>query len=388
MMSSRNDDVEFDDPANGIFSRTDYVADQPRSREFKPWHLPRKQFVRREQWREQAIRVLEGRTDTAPLKYLGLPGTDLLDLRYLHKEVCLPSERSLRFLGFNSEVRSSNNALSELNTSMDEVFRLDNIDSQSDVMRDDFRNLANRKSLAWKNAKRLGPFDIVNLDLCDGIATDSPEMQGSLYEAIAALVSLQVRSPNTWVMLVTSRIGKDHFHRDSLRKLVDKFKQSVGSCEGFATNCSRLLDIDDLEGIDPTHCESDVFFRLMLVSICRWIMALAQSQSLNRVELASCQAYRVNLGSLCNDLVSFALVFKPVIEAPEDIFQLTPTDNNQNDECSESARMAHRASKLIDVDQVLVDDVKLFNELVLETEQLLRAARYDLSSYRKWLTEK
>ena len=77
--------------ADNIFGEeVAYEAPLPEEKkEFLPWHRPRKQFVRHYQWCKEIRRMI---SHTPPadgvLKYLGLPGVDLLDLRYFHEEVC------------------------------------------------------------------------------------------------------------------------------------------------------------------------------------------------------------------------------------------------------------------------------------------------------------
>lgn len=374
----------FEDPAAGISTTTQYIAGQPPAREFKPWHRPRKHFVRREQWIAQAWRLFEGRNDGGALRYLGLPGVDLLDLRYLHQEVCVPLHRELRFLGFNSDARPTSNALVDLNTSLDEVRRLGAIDPQSDVIADDFRSLAREDSIAWQRARKLGPFDVINLDLCDGLAADDPARQHSLYDAIDRLLALQVRSPHPWIMLVTTRIGKSHFHEDAAEILLGRFKANLDTCADFADECERLLGTRDPGDLDPAVCEATVFLRMMMVAMCKWLMALGQASGPNRVELASSHAYRVDPGSECEDLVSFALRFDPVIKPS--VGPLHAGTKTSIDECLEGTRIARRASALTDVDGLLENDAALVEALVVESENLLRAARYDIDGYREWLT--
>lgn len=373
----------FEDPAEGIFAMTRYSAGQPPAREFKPWHRPRKHFVRREQWTAQARRLFEKRNDDGPLRYLGLPGVDLLDLRYLHQELCVPLHRELRFLGFNSEARPRSNALVDLNTSLDEVRRLGVIDPQSDVIGDDFRSLAREDSIAWQRARKLGPFDVINLDLCDGLATDDPVLQDSIYNAIARLLALQVRSPHPWIMLVTTRIGKSHFHEDAAGILLDRFNVNLDTCADFADACERLLGTRDRGDLNPAVCDAVVFLRMMMVAMCKWLMALGQVSGPNRVELTSSHAYRVNPGAECEDLVSFALRFDPVIKPSAG--PLHAGTKTSIDECLEGTRIARRASALKDVDGLLENDAALVENLVVEIENLLRAARYDIGGYREWL---
>ena len=86
-----------------IFGDAEYLPSQAVAKAYKPWHRPRKQFVRREQWSALLRRLYDEREPGDAVRYLGLPGTDLIDLRYLYEEVCRANERPLRFLGFNSD---------------------------------------------------------------------------------------------------------------------------------------------------------------------------------------------------------------------------------------------------------------------------------------------
>lgn len=78
----------------GLF---DGLIEEPASRktkkEFKPWHNPRKQLVRKEQWiyftSKYLANILSGRTT---LKYFSLPGDDLLDVRVFHDSICEPKK--------------------------------------------------------------------------------------------------------------------------------------------------------------------------------------------------------------------------------------------------------------------------------------------------------
>ena len=201
----------------GIFAATEYVRTPPPAREFKPWHRPRKQFVRASQWVEHTQRLLRQRTGEDPFTYLGLPGTDLLDLRVLHDEVCVPMDVMFRFLGLNSESRNNRQQEVDLNTSLDEVRKLPRVDPTSNVIADDFRSLAKTDSVAWQAARQIGPFDVVNLDLCDGLASEPPQGESTLYAAIAQLLALQERRTRPWLLLVTSRIGREHFDAEVRR---------------------------------------------------------------------------------------------------------------------------------------------------------------------------
>ena len=372
-----------DDLAAGIFGDVEYVAPQTEPKEFKPWHKPRKQFVRREQMSALLRRLYEQRKPGDPLCYLGLPGTDLIDLRYLHEQLCRASERPLCFLGFNTEAQPGNSAHVQLSVSLDEVRRLANVDPQSDVIPDDFRRVGNLNSIAWSRTRQLGPFDVVNIDLCDGLASDPPQNDESVYKALAQLMALQARNPNPWLLLVSTRIRHGMFDADAEEQLVDLFHRNVDTCEGFAEACEQLLELD-VKFIDPATCSEADLLKLMTVAIGKWLSALVHVQAPSHVELASTHGYRVNPVATQEDLVSFALRVEPVIVASPDA--LSPTAPTREDECTAAKAILKRSASRLDVDTFLEQCPDVYEELIGETERLLADARYEVADYRLWLT--
>jgi hypothetical protein len=207
-----------------------------------PWHKPRKQFVRHGQWLEQLNRLLEESfPESNILKYLGLPGEDLLDLRYFHHQICVPHKLSLKFLGFNTEANPEAQS-TELNISLDEISKLTNIDPSSTIIGDDFTQLAKADSIAWNRSKKMGPFDIINIDLCDGIAKDPVDpFKQTHYDTLVQLMTLQSRRSNPWLLFLTTRTGGSHIDPgifDALKKL---YGENLKKCPPFANNYATLF---------------------------------------------------------------------------------------------------------------------------------------------------
>lgn len=287
----------------------------------------------------------------------------------------------MKFLGFNTEAHPGSPAHVELSLSLDEVRRLPNVDPLSNVIHDDFRRLGDEASIAWSRALSIGPFDVVNIDLCDGLAADPPAYGGSFYDALARLIALQVRNPSPWLLLVTTRIGRGIFDAEAEKRLVDLFRANVEHCGGFVTACADLIEAD-AASIDLAECSEQDYLCVMIVSLAKWLSALAQAHGPNRVELASTQAYRVQPGAVCEDLVSLALRFEPVIAPPSD--PLAPAPPQVIDECVIAERIARRARARRDVDSILAGQPDLYEALAAETEALLADARYEIGGYREW----
>ena len=372
-----------DDLIKGIFSDTEYAPAKTEPKEFKPWHKPRKQFIRRVQLSALLQHLYLKREPGDPVRYLGLPGTDLIDLRYLHEQVCRATGRPLRFLGFNTEAQPGNAAHVQLNISLDEVRRLANVDPQSDVIPDDFRRISNPNSIAWSRTRQLGPFDIINIDLCDGLASDPPRNDESFYNALAQLVAYQARNPNPWLLLITTRMGRGLFDLDAEQQLIGRIHDNVANCEGFAEACNELLESDAKSVNQATWSESD-FLILMIAAIGKWLSALVQAQGPSRVKLANTFGYRVDPVATQEDLVSFALRFDPVIAASPDA--LSPSAPTPEDECATAKAILRRSAQRVNVDSILEQQCDMREELISETEQLLADARYEIANYRAWLT--
>ena len=90
MITSSNEPEE-ERTDDDMFPITAYEAPSRATKPFLPWHRPRKHFVRREQWQQQ-IEILAdaGQLEHQTIRYLGLPGTDLLDIRHFHRTLCEP----------------------------------------------------------------------------------------------------------------------------------------------------------------------------------------------------------------------------------------------------------------------------------------------------------
>lgn len=370
----------------GIFGITAYEIEIPAKKcVFAPWHRPRKQFVRRNQWCKQVIDLLDGGS-RSELRYLGLPGEDLLDLRLFHDGVCQPKSLPLVYLGFNREANSNK---SEIHISVDEVSKLTNVDAaKSRIHSGDFSDLSNARSHAWKQAVEVGPFDVINLDLCDGLASKAAGEEGpNLYNALKQLLSLQARHKHNWVLFLTTRTGVADVHTTAKDIFLDGYKQNLNN-SGFAEESMRLFDISNCEQCDSAIEEAHGFNRVFLVGLCKWLLRLVLGQTPpTLMEVKSVMSYRVVRDSVAEDMFSIAIKFEPQFETQQDPIGLAGAQPDAG--ADREPRLATKALKRIaahkNVDQILADDSSIESKMIAETAQLLELARYDVESYHAWV---
>jgi len=68
--------------------------DEVPEKRFKPWHKPRKHYLRVYQWCQQIATLIKdlGLGESDSLRYLGMPGEDLLDVRTLQGVCCMSTD--------------------------------------------------------------------------------------------------------------------------------------------------------------------------------------------------------------------------------------------------------------------------------------------------------
>lgn len=380
-----NDNEEL---ADDIFGTETYEAPKRQKKDFQPWHKPRKQFVRQFQWCEQINALLgEMQPEGDVLKYLGLPGDDLLDLRYFHSMVCEPKQMRLRFLGFNRSADPKSSAQTELNISLDEVRKLPGIDHLSDIIWDDFRLVANDSSKAWHKAKDLGPYDIINLDLCDGFGKHEPGvLDDTYYSAVSRLMSLQARNKNPWLLFLTTRAEKRHVHVDLLQRLLDKYIQNLAACPAFTAASTETFSIADEAALKEAADTPEGHLAVLLVGLCKWLLGLAVAQQPpSRVVVKSVIGYRVYAGAPHDDLISLALKFEPTFAPVADPMEIANHPIALPLECELAAEALKQVGQRECADEKLSSDPELQNQLVAAMTDLLELARYDIDAYHQWL---
>ena len=387
-----NDTIPGEDNghADNIVEVQSYEAPLPpiqSKAKFLPWHRPRKQYVRHQQWCEEILQMIQ---DTAPsdgiLKYLGLPGVDLLDLRYFHSEVCTKQNVKLRFLGFNTDAKPQSAAQTELNISLDEVKRLPFVHHLSEVIGDNFSKLADQKSVAFQKATELGPYDVINLDLCDGFGIHPPgALANTYYAAVASLMSLQARSSKPWLLLLTTRTDSPNINTELLQRLVNKYCSNLEECDAFKDASRRKFGIETKEAVGEATGHSEGLLRVFLTGICKWFLNLALEQKPPTiVELRNAYGYRVVTTAQHEDLVSLALRFTPTVLPTVDPLGIANHKHVPPDEGILATKALRTIAQRIDADALLKSDHILLQNMIESTAELLQQARYDPDKYREW----
>ncbi|MBF4566153.1 hypothetical protein [Plantibacter sp. VKM Ac-2876] len=364
--------------------------DRPARNTFLAWHRPRKQYVRQKQWTNAVLDVMSGRNVDERLKYVGLPGIDLLDIRQLLRTVCEPTSRKLQYIGFDLAAGSGSGDGTELNISQSELDARPSVYQPSGVRPDDLRYLSKRTTSAWHAVKSFGHVDVVNFDLTTTLFDGGPDEPDSYLGALKEVVALQAGNPNPWVLLVTTRVDRQDMRDSAIRPLLERFRGSIDSCPDLAEAIGLAgLTVPDEESAEAWG--DDALRVSSLTATLQWIRGLLNNGSLSaKVRLTSCFVYTSFETAGVVDIASLVIrVDRKPTNLVDSVFSgpdLVQGDSGQDlGACSATTADFTRIAKAVDLDLLLEGDSGLRTEMQDLSADLLAEARYSKHDYRVWV---
>jgi hypothetical protein len=360
---------------------------RPRRTTFGAWHKPRKQHIREAQWANALNSALQGRDPDDRLKYIGLPGIDLLDIRHFLTAVCEPANRKIEFVGFDLAANSGGESATHLNLSNSELALHRLVHPSSLIRPDDVRVVGSQNSAAWRAVRRMGPVDVVNLDLTNHVLSDEPGAALSYLGALREIVNLQAGNPRDWVLFLTTRIDRESASSATVDALVEHLNAVLADCDDLSTELTSAIGVvDNLRLEQLGQREYSV---LTLTAFMRWIYQISMGGNVrSRPNVTSCFYYTsFDAGGdgspdVASLVIRFRRVFAPVADG---VFDLAGSEV-ETSECADLSGFARRFAGARDLDLVLREDASLQAELVERSADLLEKARFDRAAYKRWVT--
>ena len=337
---------------------------------FLPWHKPRKQWIRVNQWWKQIERNLINNptfgTDT--IKYFGLPGKDLLDIRYfeqqlsaLNKKICL--------LGLINNPQEWESAQAQLS----KIYDLIGIDEDSTIERLDFDNLLNYNTIGYTKIKKFEYFHIVNLDFCSSITPVSSN--DDRLRALEHLIHYQLQQvPNNWLLFITTRTSKETSNSNSYEELIRCIDQTLTDDTYFSQFINVFSDVLLNErSLDRNNLGDQKFINMFIVGLFNWISANSHKLNFN-IKLSSIACYDIQ-GDSSNDMISMCFTLKRSLSSPSSPANL-PSLIEMN------TRALSKIQERIPLDNIIASgDISNYKSIVKQQIQLLNEAGYDTSQY-------
>lgn len=391
--------VEKDDYVVGIGPTEAPKNRLPSKHDFKPWHKPRKHWIRINQWCSETAMLIGQfkKRDTKVLTYLSLPGPDMLDVRAVHDE-CKKLGYSVKYLGFNDPSDEANNEQTELNISRNEMANLSGIHPDSLIVPDRFEAIASTKKVpvAFQHLRNFGSFDVVNLDLCNSVASHLPlESQETYFSAITTLIEHQSQNrTEPWLLFVTTRVDATTVHPKALRGLLNCVKANVQQHQSFCESLKAELGLDAATISNAANGDIKLkpkdLYNAFTVAFGKWLLRfLLSNPPFWTIDMLTSWAYHVNhANGTTPDMLSLAFKCVPVVKSKTDHFKLGQNNHDAVDPISVSERDA--AIKLIpmvkavgNIDTRLAKNPLELKATIEDAATLMELARYDRNAYIK-----
>ncbi|MEN5031540.1 hypothetical protein [Pseudomonas sp. Ps21-P2] len=354
---------------------------------FRPWHKPRKQFIRDRQWwyhLELLLNRFPIYKNISVIKYFGLPGGDLLDVNFLSKKLLTAfADKRLLVHGFIDN--PSDKAQADLRLS--ELLDRNNVDRQSKVDKYNFNALASLESLATTKVKEHGAYHLINLDFCDCI------FKQATFDSMINLFNIQFGSmlDLPWLFCLTTRADKAGIAHDLLARFNKIFQEQltddvefISALEQYRKEIFSLInlkkDITDgpLVGTDLSEVLQACFIY--------WIICHAH-QNEARMEVVSLMKYKVHGGSAFPDMYSYVIRFSKKFVGKPDMLGISKLGLGSSPTISidqikaDKIRAVRKLSSSLDVDAALSADPAVYALYAGEMKTLLTECGWDTSTY-------
>ncbi len=405
--SDLSDDIVQDEPLHSPFER-----------KFFPWHKVRKEFVRREQWNRLVIRYAvrflrselqhassgdEWSADLAveipdtiridrPLKCLVIPGDDLLDIRSLHRDT-ESIQCFIRYLGFN-DGHGSQQIGTRLHIAHNDVTSLTRISSDSVVLHDPFQQVANQQSQAYRYVKQLGPFHIVNLDLCDSLFPNRKGNVATHFNGLHAIAAFQMKEMATpWLLFITAEVAPSEVDVEQFDRLCRPTRANLQKHSSFAEAVASLVPEEAVtelanEKTDFSKLSEQQLIDLFGIALGKALLSFCSSAAQTwKMQMLGSHVYSINPSKNVS-MLSLAFQFTPLATPPVDATGLSSLKLNTPapfDELDLAKKLVTAVKNISNIDSILNENSHLHSALFESSADLLSAAGYDRNAYVRWV---
>lgn len=361
---------------------------------FQAWHLPRKHYCRLKQWSFHTQKLqrelkISSHAQERPLRYLTLPGDELLDIRQLAR-VMKKAGTKMQFLGFNTASDKLRSAESDL--SFSEVRQLEGIyEKPSEIIQHRIEKITEENSTARQKVIEHLPFDVINLDFTGSMVSQPPLSDASYFQVVRWLIEQQCnKNRKPWLLFLTVPLARDGRTNNETAKQLWSSVYKNAQKRDFADNLFSLLQIAKGEILGEmrgfAQLDDQRYSKGLGLALSKWILGLLITRSDQwTVKLMDAKSYRVH-GNV-PEMYSMSFKFIPHDIKSVDATGLTiPLDSSTEplSELEAALELIQSISQTEDVDKLFDENRGLLDEAITLSAELLATVRYNSDDYREW----
>lgn len=367
----------------------------PSERKFRPWHKPRKQYIRKKQWLYEIERLIESidlPIDNKVFRYLTLPSEDMIDIRVLGENLTSRNLK-LKYLGY---FKTDDQSLeTRMNIAENDIKGSTYIHDSSIVVRELLEETAVKESIAYNALREHGPFHAINIDLCNHFAFP-PKNAKTCVDAINSIVNLQVsRHQSSWLLFLTTRVEPECVDRRHfaafLSAIVDNMKKSTLFKDRLSSVLSTHEITETLEFDEAKKMPISEFKDFFCIGFGKWLLSFL-STAIPQVKVEMLPSYYYSVHAKKPDMLSLAYKFSLNTTLPTDNYNLisNQTENTNlipanESEIQSGIQIIQETLSLTDLDTKLLIDSDEMERMREDSKVYLKKAGYDIARYNEFI---
>jgi hypothetical protein len=261
------------------------------------------------------------------------------------------------------------------------------------VIADRFQSLASQQSQAYRYLKEYGPFDVVNLDICDTLFPTRSGDPSKYYAALHRLAIYQMKYQTTpWLLFVTTQVEPQEVNLDGTASLWRPLRRNWNDHPAFQEKLRLLVPSGVFDpkntGIDISGLKEEHFVPIFGIALGKWLASLGSTANpVWSMRLMTSYRYEI-VPQRRAEMLSLAFQFQPRHTPPIDRDALSTIQMEVPKVPSElecALQIIGQVQKLLDADEVLRNDSALRMQMLNESADLLELAGFDRDKYLEWV---
>ena len=394
-------DLIYDDlPEHSVLTR----------KKFKPWHHPRKHWVRINQLcKYSQILFNESYFQDNTIKYLTLPGEELMDVQTIIAKI--GSEELLdiqalegafegskkrglllKYIGFNN-IGDNKEKRATLEYAESTIKDSSIVHRESRVINDQVQNIANKDSDSYDYVKNNGPYNIINLDLCNSVANLPPDSKTHTYfDAIGQILEIQrSHMSEPFMMFIATKTTHDELDPKSLEIITKVCGENIRRSPDFKNKFEQIVEKEAeqllIKMSKGESISQEVLNKVFGVGLGKWLLHLVKPSAPHwDVSLEDICCY--SIGDFEPNMLSLAFKFTKVNENISDDYGLfniqEVNDGHIKSESELAIDMLNRSRTILDIDDLLKKDKEKRDKIIKQAGRLLNKSGYSERDYSDW----
>lgn len=359
-----------------------------------PWHRPRKQLVRRDQWGVLSERLIQNEKGTPALpvqvggtyevRYLTLPGSDFLDVEMIG-ELAREHGCTLTSVGFLAGAQG-NPTIARAEMRQEGLIEAGIISSKSHTFNRRIEEITKKSGAAYRELSNKGPFHVINLDACGSIAPPNHQGPNRIIEVVHSLLEYQFsKFRGKWLLFLTCDVRQEQFDADTMISLYSAIKSNAHQFPPFKAGAKQLFDngIDDFDASLNNYVDTEIdnFMRGFALGFGKWLLMLAREAGWDmKMHTAFCYSTTPE-GDARATMPCLAFEFRPPhpqLNDPVGIANvLVPSGHNYGDR---ALRVLEKVSSMENLDDRLANNPDERDQLTDEMRARLEKIGYTIEA--------